>query len=221
MRPLPSLRPALCPGALRKVDRMQTIRFGSARYSLPTRWVGQKVEVMVVDEEVVIGADGREITRHPLIAPGEVSIRDEHYPGKSGTPSRAIRTRTGSERAFMALGPTAEAFLRAAAAAGTSRLPAELAEILALELSCGREPLQAALARATRFRRFKAEGTSVMRIQTSHSVVAADPLPTPISKEQLKTEVAEWADRVGAADDTHHWLANEVGELFHAGPGNV
>jgi transposase len=156
MRPLPSLRPALCRGALRKVDRMQTVRFGSARYSLPTRWVGQQVEVMVIDEEVVIGADGREITRHPLMAPGEVSIRDEHYPGKSGTPSRAIRTRTGSERAFMALGPIAEAFLRAAAAAGTSRLPAELAEILALELSWGREPLQAALARATRFRRFKA-----------------------------------------------------------------
>ena len=36
-----------------------------------------------------------------------------------------------------------------------------------------------------------------MRIRTSHSVVAAEPLPTPISKEQLKTEIAEWADRVG------------------------
>jgi predicted metal-dependent hydrolase len=36
-----------------------------------------------------------------------------------------------------------------------------------------------------------------MRIHASHSVIAADPLPTPISKEQLKTEVAEWADRVG------------------------
>jgi len=53
MRPLPSLRPALCRGELRKVDRMQTIRFGSARYSLPTRWVGQQVEVMVVDEDLV------------------------------------------------------------------------------------------------------------------------------------------------------------------------
>jgi len=156
MRPLPSLRPALCRGQLRKVDRLQTIRFGSARYSLPTRWVGQHVEVMVVDEEVVIGADGREITRHPLMAPGEVSIRDEHYAGKRSTPTRAIRVRTGSERAFIALGPTAEAFLRSAAAAGTSRLPAELADIIALELSWGREPLQAALARATRFRRFKA-----------------------------------------------------------------
>jgi transposase len=156
LRPLPSLRPALCRGALRKVDRMQTIRFGSARYSLPTAWVGKQVEVMVDDEQVVIGADGREITRHRLMAPGEVSIHDEHYVGRVRLPARAIRVRTGSERAFMALGPTAEAFLRAAAAAGTSRLAAELADIITLELSWGREPLQAALGRATRFRRFKA-----------------------------------------------------------------
>ncbi len=129
MRPLPSLRPALCRGALRKVGRLQTIRFGSARYSLPTAWVGKQVEVMVDDEEVVMATDGREITRHRLVAPGEVSIQDEHYVGSVRPPARAIRVRTGSERAFMALGPTAEAFLRAAAAAGTSRLTAELPDM--------------------------------------------------------------------------------------------
>jgi hypothetical protein len=32
MRPLPSLRPPLCRGELRKVSRLQTIRFGSARH---------------------------------------------------------------------------------------------------------------------------------------------------------------------------------------------
>ena len=30
MRPLPSLRPLFCRGELRKVDKMQTVRFGSA-----------------------------------------------------------------------------------------------------------------------------------------------------------------------------------------------
>lgn len=178
MRPLPSLRPALCRGELRKVDRLQTIRFGSARYSLPTRWVGQQVEVMVVDEEVVIGADGREITRHRLVAPGEVSIKDEHYVGSVRPPARAIRVRTGSERAFIALGPTAETFLRAAAAAGTSRLAAELADIITLELSWGREPLQAALARATRFRRFKAADV--------RSILEAGPsAPNPVASGEL------------------------------------
>jgi hypothetical protein len=65
--------------------------------------------------------------------------------------------RTGTERAFIALGSSAEAFLRAAAAAGTSRLASELADILTLELSWSREQLLAALERATRFRRFKAD----------------------------------------------------------------
>src|SRR5207248_446324 len=100
MRPLPSLRPALIRGELRKVDRMQTIRFGSARYSLPTAWVGKQIEVSVQDHEVVLAYDGNKIERHPLMAPGEVSIKDEHFKGKSRLPARAIRVRSATERAF-------------------------------------------------------------------------------------------------------------------------
>jgi len=137
MRPLPSLRPALCRGELRKVNKTQTIRFGSARYSLPTEWVGKVVEVSVVDHGVVLAYDGRKIDCHPLMAPGEVSIKDEHYKGKPRVPARAIRVRTGTERAFIALGPAAEAFLRSAAATGSSRLAAELADIVTLERSWG------------------------------------------------------------------------------------
>ena len=177
MRPLPSLRPALCRGALRKVNKTQTIRFGSARYSLPTGWVGKLVEVSVVDHEVVLAADGQEIDRHPLIAPGEVSIKDEHYQGRTRLPARAVRIRTGTERAFLGLGPVAEAFLRSAAVAGTSRLAAELADIVALEPSWGREPLLAALERATRFRRFKAQ--DVRNIMAAGLVA---PNPTPPGK---------------------------------------
>ncbi|MGH3421701.1 MAG: IS21 family transposase, partial [Streptosporangiaceae bacterium] len=44
--PLPSLRPAIGrPGALRKVDRLSCVRFGSARYSVPTRLIGLQVAV--------------------------------------------------------------------------------------------------------------------------------------------------------------------------------
>jgi hypothetical protein len=81
MRTLPGLRPPLCRGELRKVGRLQTVRFASARYSLPRSFVGKKVEVAVVDEEVVIAYEGHEVERHPLMAPGESSIKDEHYPG--------------------------------------------------------------------------------------------------------------------------------------------
>ncbi len=174
MRPLPSLRPALCRGALRKVNKTQTIRFGSARYSLPTGWVGKLVEVSVVDHDVVLAQDGREIDRHVLVAPGEVSIKDEHYQGRARVPARAVRIRTGTERAFLALGPASEAFLRSAAVAGTSRLAAELADIVALEPSWGREPLLAALERATRFRRFKAQD---VRTILAAGLVAPNPAP--------------------------------------------
>ncbi len=63
------------------------------------------------------------------MAPGESSIIDEHYGGPRRSPPRGVRPRWGSERAFLALGPAAEAFLRAAAAAGTTKLGTELALI--------------------------------------------------------------------------------------------
>jgi hypothetical protein len=66
--------------------------------------------------------------------------------------------RTAIERSFLELCAVAEAFLRAAAAAGTTRLASELSEIVALEASWGRRPLVAALERALRFRRFTAAG---------------------------------------------------------------
>ena len=51
----------------------------------------------------------------------------------------------------------AEAFLRAAAAAGVTKLPTELASIVELERSHGREALIAALERALAHRRFRAD----------------------------------------------------------------
>jgi transposase len=156
LRPLPSLRPPLRRGELRKVDKMQTVRFGSARYSVPTAYVGHQVEVSVGDTEVVVTSGEREVARHPLCAPGTASILDEHYGGSRGRPSRPVRVRSAAEREFLELGPSAEVFLRGAAAAGTSRLAGELVDIVALERSWGREALVAALARALEFRRFRA-----------------------------------------------------------------
>jgi len=105
---------------------------------------------------VLIEHRGELVAQHPLVAPGEVSIIDEHYGGPRRGPARAIRARSGPERAFLALGPIAEAFLRDAAAAGTSKLGSELALIVSLEVAWGRDALLAALERAVTFRRFKA-----------------------------------------------------------------
>jgi transposase len=156
LRPLPNLRPPLRRGEMRRVDKLATVRFGSARYSVPRELVGGRVEVAAGDGRVEIFDRGVLVAEHPLVAPGEVSIVDDHYGGPRRQPTRAIRPRTGAERAFLALGPAAEAFLRAAAASGTSKLGTELAAIVDLEPAWGRDALVAAIERATTFRRFKA-----------------------------------------------------------------
>lgn len=157
LRPLPSLRAAIQRGEVRKVDRLATVRFGSARYSVPARLVGAQVWVSVAGDHVLVDHGDERVAEHPLIAPGEVSIIDEHYGGPATPPRRAVRARTATEKAFLALGPVAEAFLRAAAAAGQTRLPAHLGEIVALEAAHGRDVLVAALERALTFRRFTAD----------------------------------------------------------------
>ncbi len=53
-RALPAARPAVACGEQRKVDRLATVRFCSARYSVPHRLVGQLVEVQASDRDVVI-----------------------------------------------------------------------------------------------------------------------------------------------------------------------
>src|SRR5262249_10602934 len=49
LRPLPSLRPAVRAGEVRKVDRLATVRFGSARYSAPHALVGTEVTVAALE----------------------------------------------------------------------------------------------------------------------------------------------------------------------------
>jgi len=106
--------------------------------------------------EPIVSHGGIEVARHRLVGPGELSPQDAHDPGRSFEPVRAIRPRAESEVRFLALGPVAAPFLRAAAAAATPRLAAELAAIVDLERSHGREALVAALERALANRRFRA-----------------------------------------------------------------
>jgi hypothetical protein len=157
LRALPSLRPALDHGVTRKVDKLATVRIGSARYSVPHTLVGQQVQVATVEDRIEIWHQQQRVAEHRLVAPGGTSILDEHYDRPARKPQRAVRPRSGVETRFLALGEAAEAFLRAAAAAGTTRLPAHLAGIVALEAAHGRDALVAALARAAAFRRFTAD----------------------------------------------------------------
>lgn len=154
LRPLPASRPAIACGEERKVDRLSTIRFACARYSVPHHLVGQTVEVAATDRELTVLAAGVPVAHHPLLPPGETSVDDAHYPTPPPSGARPLRPRTGAERAFLALGAEAEGYLRAAAAAGAARLHERIDETLSLAATRGEDRAKRALARATRFSRF-------------------------------------------------------------------
>ncbi len=91
--PLPSLRPELGPRpASRKVDRLSCVRFGPARYSVPSKLIGATVLIRVAGGQVQIlePFTGEVAAEHQLVAPGEVAILDEHYgPAGQATPGPA------------------------------------------------------------------------------------------------------------------------------------
>jgi hypothetical protein len=160
LAPLPSLRPSIGRMVIRKVDRLSCVRFASARYSVPVRFIGEQVRLRVDDDRSVViiagPGDGEVVAEHLLVAPGEVSILDAHYGGPRPTPRRAVRPRTVAEKAFCALGPTAEAFITGAAAAGNTRLGPELPELNTLHAAHGNEAFLDALSRAVAFGRWRA-----------------------------------------------------------------
>src|SRR6266849_4891943 len=158
LAPLPSLRASTGRHVKRKAGRLACVRFGSARYSVPVRLIGTQVGVRTDDGRllVIVTGTGEVVAGHVLVAPGEASVRDEHYGGPRPAPRRAVRPKTAAEKAFCALGPVAEAFITGAAAAGHTRLGPELAELNTLRAAHGEEVFAAALERAVAFSRWRA-----------------------------------------------------------------
>jgi hypothetical protein len=156
--PLPSLRASFGKTITRKVDRLSCVRFGSARYSVPVRLIGQQVRLRADDGRLlaIMTGDGQIVAEHSLVPPGEASVRDEHYGGpRPATPARAVRPRTAAEREFCVLGPVAEAFITGAAAAGSTRLGMDLAELNTLRAAHGDQAFTGALDRAVAFGRWR------------------------------------------------------------------
>ena len=158
LQALPSLRPRIGRVEVRTVDKLSTVRVASVRYSVPSRLVGRRVETVTFDGRVrIYDADGQLVAEHPQLAAGEASVLDEHYPTPRRAPSRGPRARSDVERAFLALGEPAEAFIRAGAAAGVTMLPKEITTIVADLLAAhDHAEIARALSRATRFGRFRA-----------------------------------------------------------------
>ena len=157
LAPLPSLRASIGKMVTRKVDRLSCVRFASARYSVPVRLIGSQVQLRTDDGRLlaVVAATGEVVAEHVLVAPGEASVRDEHYGGPRPVPRRAVRPKTAAEKAFCVLGPVAEAFLTGAAASGSTRLASDLAELNTLRAAHGDDEFLAALDRAVAFCRWR------------------------------------------------------------------
>lgn len=198
LTPLPSLRPSIGPPPVtRTVDKLATIRLGSARYSVPMRLRGTTVAVVVDGPHlsIVDPATGEVHAEHRLVAPGEASILDEHYGGPRPAPRRSVRARTAAEKQFCALGPAAEAFITGAAAAGHTRLGPELAELNTMAAAHGEAMFVAALERATAFRRWRAADVrSILAAGTGtpHPRAAGDALvlDLPVSPGRLLSDYA-------------------------------
>jgi len=76
LRPLPSLRLDIGPApVLRKVDRLSCVRLASARYSVPTRAIGQSVQLTQAGGQLLISdpTSGEVLAEHTLVAPRDVN----------------------------------------------------------------------------------------------------------------------------------------------------
>jgi hypothetical protein len=99
---------------------------------------------------------GEIVATHAIVSPGENSIIDEHYGGPRPMPRRPVRPKTATEKAFCALGPVAESFIKGAAARGMTSLKGDLEELAQMEAAHGADALISALERAVAFGRFRA-----------------------------------------------------------------
>jgi len=179
---LPSLRARIGKVVARKVDRLSCVRFGSARYSVPMCHIGRTVELVVANGTVTVVFLGEIIATHDLVAPGETAICDDHYGGARPYPARAVRAKTPAEKAFVALGPVAEEFIKGAAARGVTTLAADLTELCAMEAAHDKTAFLAAIGRAVEFGRFRATdvrsilaaGTGVPRPRTPGDALIVD-----------------------------------------------
>jgi transposase len=159
---VPAAPYAAALGEQRTVDDDQTVRFGSVRYSTPPGHRGTQVWCRVHGEELIVTARTEaglaEIARHRLSTPGNPRIDDAHYPTHpvSGSGPRPPRPKPTdeTERAFLALGEGAYAWLVEAGASGAQRARSKMTDAVDLACIVGAELVDRALGVAAAAGRF-------------------------------------------------------------------
>jgi transposase len=209
MHPVPADPFTAAAGETRLVNTDQTIRFGSVRYSTPPGLVGREVWARVEGEELAItaqlvnGLDSGsqqglvEVARHRLSTPGNPRIDLSHYPDHPQEPDGSpkppkIRPRSDAEKAFLALGPGAHAWLVEAGAAGAQRVRSKMHAAVELAALVGVEPVDAALGTAAAAGRF-AEGDLLAIVQHQSEGSSAAALVIPDDDHSIQPGTSAWA----------------------------
>ena len=145
-------------GVSRAVSWSCTVSWRNARYSVPYTHADTRVWVREDRDGLVVTAiDERgpiELCRHPLVAAGQVSIVEAHYPERRDPLRRAPRATKPGEAAFLRIGAGAAQWLSEAAAIGTRSIEQKMADAVTLCSIYGTEGVDEALgvaAVATRF----------------------------------------------------------------------
>ena len=118
LAPLPSLpMPIGPPSVTRKVDRLSCVRYGSARYSVPSRLIGARVRIVIENNALLVvePATGATVAQHELVTPGVASTRDAHYDAPRPLGDRSPRPTFRTEQQFCAPSEDTEAVLVGAA----------------------------------------------------------------------------------------------------------
>jgi transposase len=203
LHPLPSLPHTVGFGQTRRVGWQSTISVGGALYPVPSTLVDERVWARVDGDELVVvhaeSAGGpREVARHPLTTPGRPSIQEAHYPPRpAGALERRPRARNDEEQAFLQIGPGAEAWLVAAAAAGASRVRRRLAEAVDLAKLHGQEQVEHALAACAQAGRFgDGDLAAILAHQRAQAPGGATVIELPVHAPDaptLQRSTSRWA----------------------------
>jgi transposase len=198
LHPLPDEPHTIAFGVTRVVDDEATIRYGSARYSVPHQLVGERVWVRVAGDELVlthVGLVGAcEVARHRLTTPGVPRIDPAHYPERTTDPLHPKpRAQTPEELAFLEIGGGAERWLILAAAAGAERIRTKIRRATELATLVGATPVDRALGLAAEAGRF-ADGDleSILDHLRLMGDRSAEPLDSGDGNDTLQPGTSAW-----------------------------
>ncbi len=200
LHPLPAHPYTVAFGETRTVPiNTAMIAFEHGQYSVPYTLCGQMVWVRRHGEQVVVvhvgDAGPVEVARHEQTTPGCPRVDDAHFPPPpAGAPARRPRPATREEVRFLALGEGAALWLIEAAAAGSSRIRAKMAEAIDLAALHNPAAVDRALGQAATAGRF---GHGDLAAILAHQ--AGDP-NTPII-----TEPAQAGEDNSLAQGTGGW----------------